>query len=757
LYNFLTELCREKQFTSSVVYLHKAENSSKMSKILDKIGHLPSYSTLLGRLLPHLYPLLFFAILTLALTWPAVTTFTTHYIGSPTNDARHNLWLIWHTKEALLGRQPLFHAPLLYYPGGISLLIHGIGPFMGLLALPFWPWGLVAAYNGALLLGFALTGYTVYLLARSLNLPPPAALFAGTLLIAAPMHIHGVNGHLEKAFIGLLPLALLALHHTLNPARNGRWAILVAITLLFTLLHNGLQFVLAALSIAFWLVIAFVQSQPANRPLLFRRTLIIAAATLFLTGPLLLATLAAARDPALQIDLNRESLYYQPDVAEFLLPPTFTRFWGTATWEFFNSHQIRNGIETAVFLSWVGLLACLAALFSRQRAARYWLLFAALWVVLALGPRLQLVGQHTFTEYHLPVLLPYSLLTALPGLDFLRTPGRLMLMGFVAFAIAAAYGLAWFNGRYPRLRYATTAVAIGLVLLETWPVPRPRQPWLPAPPFYQQLAADPEIYAVFDLPVDLEGWYVGYSSRYQLDQITHGKGIAAGYISRTYSAHPFFPCLIPELRPPQADVLVNGRPAPCYTNALYDLAYHNYRYVVWHKPQPDSIQPTTDATTDYLLSLFAGQQPVADDQWLTVYAVPLLHSLETTTPTMGLASNWYPFEPGFGRWAKSPATLFISTPTPIEATLQITPEILYSPSQSPGNEGTLHVVLDETAIATIPIHTQQLSAVPLTLPAGFHTLTLTLAAGNDRPSDQGSTPDDRWLSFAIRSINLQIE
>jgi hypothetical protein len=44
--------------------------------------------------------------------------------------------------------------------------------------------------------------------------------------------------------------------------------------------------------------------------------------------------------------------------------------------------------------------------------------------------------------------------------------------------------------------------------------------------------------------------------------------------------------------------------------------------------------------------------------------------------------------------------------------------------------------------------------VPLIVPPGSHTLTLSLEAGNFRPSEYGQE-DETLLSFAVRSINLQ--
>jgi len=176
-------------------------------------------ATLVSAWREHGVAMLFYAALSIAISWPTARDFTTRITSSGV-DARHNLWLFWHTQQVLLGRQSLFDAPQLYYPRGISLLVHGVGPFTGLLALPFWAWGPEAAYNGALLLSLWLSAYCTYRLARGLELERSAAIFAGVLVIAAPMVLAGLNNHVTKVFVGAEPVLLLALHRALDLRRG---------------------------------------------------------------------------------------------------------------------------------------------------------------------------------------------------------------------------------------------------------------------------------------------------------------------------------------------------------------------------------------------------------------------------------------------------------------------------------------------------------------------------------------------------------
>ena len=221
------------------------------------------------------FAFLIYGLVALAATWPLARDFSTWLLGDVPYDQRHTIWILWHTKEALLGRQPFFSADLLYYPHGISTLVDGVGPVSGLLALPFWylPSSIssnsaVAAYNGAAWLGFTLSGVCMYALARvGVKMDRFVAFFAGLLFMMWPSHAISLYGHLEKAFVGLLPLTVLAAIFAYDPARSRGWLIAPGVMLLATLLHNANQFTFALLAIVLMAVAGFVtRTMPGRRP-----------------------------------------------------------------------------------------------------------------------------------------------------------------------------------------------------------------------------------------------------------------------------------------------------------------------------------------------------------------------------------------------------------------------------------------------------------------------------------------------------------
>ncbi len=718
-------------------------------------------ATLRGLWLEVGAPLLGFIALTLALSWPIIRDFTTRIAGVPGADPLLNIWVLWHAKEAFLGHQPLFEAPLLYYPKGVTLWTHSPGPLTGILALPFWWLGDEAAYNGALLLSLILTGFAMYLLARALRFDRGVSFFAGVMLMTSPMILGGLTMHIDKVFLALLPLTLLALVYTFDLARSRWWAVVTAVMLLLTVFHGGWHFILAGLAVAFFAAVWLWRATPEQRRPLIGRLALLAAVTVLLVGPFLVVIARASQGEGVVSDRRIWSFYHQPDAAELFLPSQFSLLFGDAVGDFLRAHNVGPNIETALTLAYTGLVLSAIALLKNARRAWPWLAFTALCAILALGPDVKWLSQREFTKYHLPIILPYAFISELPGLAFMRTPGRFIMVGFVTFAIAASFGLAWLVARWPRWRVAIVAVAIGLILLEAWPRPWPQQDLRDVPTFYKEIAHDPDVYGVFDLPhkprQDASGTEFG--APYQVFQTIHGKGIAGGYVSYVYPQHPLFPCWYSTDAKPE-DIQVNGDSRSCYTNAQYELAQNGYRYLVQHKPQKWYSEYKPGSAADKLARAFVkagfpNTTPIVDDDLTTVYRVPSLADAAPIATTMELRDNWEPREDGW-RWARSPATLAAISPREQQAVLQITPSSIHDPDapNGTGQQGRLRVIVGDVD-TTVDIAVDQMTEVPLTLKPGAQVITLELEAGNFRPLDFGVS-DTRTLSFSTKLINLKL-
>lgn len=615
-----------------------------------------------------------YGLIAVAVSWPLARDFSTWLLGDVPYDQRHTIWILWHTKEALLGRQPPFGVDLLYYPHGISTLVDGVGPVSGLLALPFW-WlpsssssnGAVAAYNGATWLGFALSGLCMYALARfGVKTDRFVAFFAGLLFMMWPSHMVSLYGHLEKAFVGLLPLNVLAAILAYDPARSRRWLIAPGVTLLAILLHNANQFTFAILAIMLIAAAGFItrvmreRGERGNvgdagrwRPYA-TRVVIAGLLAIVVTGPLLLALARITREPNMDVRMGIHAAYYSPDLLQLIVPSIHQAVGGRlmypeyqkVVFDFTRMSILESltarkgwygsGIETAVTIPIVAIVLMFFAV--RRRAPReqqeprndadmmtrpgVWLLLGAAFSILALGPVLRVAGLQT-------IPLPFRILVKIPGFDVMRTPGRFMMIASVGFALAAALGLAALMARAPNRRRATIIAALAtlIVFVECWPRVWLQHVPLPVPAFYTQIARDArpndDRFAVLDLPAGR--WSMDNASAYMYYQLTHGRPIAWGYLSRQFIKYPI----------PGVTGILDEAYAPDALATRQRLAQLGYRYVVWHKrakelfgarrPENTSDRfqsPPTEAQSYlFLRKAFANDRPVVDDDLVTVYRI----------------------------------------------------------------------------------------------------------------------------------------
>ena len=567
--------------------------------------------------------------LAIAASWPLARDFATYTIGDVHYDERHAIWVLWYTARALAGEVTWPETTHLLWPHGISVLVDGVGPLNGVLALPFWPWGPAAAFNGVALLGLALSGWCLYALARGIGLPRGPAWVAGALYLLWPIHLIALTGHLEKLFIGMLPLTLLAGLRAFDPARHRAWLAAPGLALLGALLQNGNQFVFAALGVGLLGAQTWWAAPAAERGLRLRRMVAAGALSVAICAPLLWAIVAVMRDPTLAVALGEQTRYYSPDALSLVLPSPFQR---AGTWLFPSHMHLRNyvwastlpglnptpdwygtGLETSVTIPLTAVV--LGAVAWRDRDARLWLVFGGVFALLCLGPRLRIAGVATI------VPLPYDLLQQVPGLDVMRTPGRFMLLGSVGFALAAGIGLSALARRRPGAAPAVVAIAALVAAGECWPKTWAQTALPPVPDFYTRLASDPTPGAVLDLP---HGWYnrSDRASAYMFYQLTHGKPIAWSYLSRYHVAFPN----------PGLDGLWQ-RGVKAGPDVRRRLAAYGFRYVVFHKysgmfvggrvetgmlAQPWG-PPTPREREPLLRDAYAGEPPIYEDALVMVW------------------------------------------------------------------------------------------------------------------------------------------
>ncbi|TET84290.1 MAG: hypothetical protein E3J37_04025 [Anaerolineales bacterium] len=524
-----------------------------------------------GRGKSHLWVVLFFLLLTLAVTWPLVLHLTDRVPGWFIADNYEYIWKMWWFKHAIIDvhQSPLF-APDIFYPQGFHLAHAELSPLHTVVGLPLtWLWGEVPTYNVFSMLSFVLTGWATYALLYRMTGNHWAGLLAGTVLTLTPYHTVRYGGILPLMSIQGIPIFFLYLEIWIEEHRC-RWAALAGVGFLLSA-WASLYYAAGIMLLA--PVYALIRMQPIRAYLKNRRIWIglstIVIIILLGLVPLVLPYLELRQEVNLQIPLDDVD-FWSASLSDYLLPPGLHPIWGKLVREKLLSipeEYPQISLEFVLGVGWVGLLfAIYGWRRSRHpaRAASIWLLAAAL--VLSFGPRLHL-GRHPLvitapkqivnTFHHvlniigawLPSNEGYQLLQAegitvplpalflrwiMPFLGGMRAWNRFAVFVSLALSYLAGLGFsAWISDeiaapnvqgsrRLTRVRWAGVIV-LTFAIFELWPGKIPLQPVEPRPVDYW-LAEQPGQFTIMELPLTS-----ALSAPQMLYTRFHGKRIAFAY------------------------------------------------------------------------------------------------------------------------------------------------------------------------------------------------------------------------------------
>jgi hypothetical protein len=550
--------------------------------------------------------LITYGLVAVVMTWPVAAQLGTHLPGG-SDDLWVHQWTFWWVKESIVkGYDPLY-THLLFHPEGVSLATHNfawlhIAAWLPLQAII----GSNAVYSLLFIATFALNGFATYLLARELTGLPSAAFVSGLTYGFWPYTLSHY-GHPNMILICWVPLALLYLHRTLERKRV-RDALLAALFLALTGITRWQLLVMGGIVVLLYLVYRCL----ANRRCRTRHTLGLLALTGLVAGalmtPLAFPVISAyLTQPSPEDAVTDDSLTGQTDLLAYVLPGRSHPLWSDAAAQVYD-----NFIDNKVYVAFVGYTTLALALWGsvkRWKQARFWLLAAAVYVLLALGPQLRLNGQ-----LYPQVPMPYRLVGDLWFVQILRKPDRFNVFLGLPLGMLASWGVTALSPRRPKWRPTLLAGALGLLILREYallPYPTAR-PAMPA--WYSQLAHEPGDFAVLDLPMDARS----FDKHYGFYQTIHAKPLVEGHISRPpQEAFAFI----------KGNALVSAfaqekrlRAQPKMTVNLETLAEAGIRYVVVHK---EFLPP--DLAADWMYALAA--RPAHEDAEIAVF---------TTQPEAGI-------------------------------------------------------------------------------------------------------------------------
>lgn len=452
-----------------------------------------------------------YVLLTAWYFWPLLREPSAHF--SVGRDYFQNSWNLWWTRFAWETGRPFLFCEWLFYPTGTSLAYHTItfgNTLPGLVLQDFL--GLTAAHWTLFLSSFVFSGIAAWALAYRLTGSAWGALLAGLVYSFCPYHTV-IFTQLNNAQFQWIPLFLLALFLLYREGRwwYGGWA---ALALALAGYADWYQPVFCVLAGGVLLLVLALR----DRRLLDARMWLAALASVAAGALLMLpGALPLLREVATgQVRDVRVPVRYVGEMQLLGARPE-----GLPTYHFW-----------PVILGWVPcLLALWAAWKARDRELRPWWWLLAVSFLLLQGPYLVVLNRH------FPWLpMPMALFSHVPVLSMVRVPHRFLVLVMLALAVLCAFGLREClaarneraqagGGRRAGVRGAALGLlACAVVALEFKPGQRAPIPIEPAA-IYGEMAADPDDYAVLELPLDFRDGYGMWL------QTLHRKRLVGGYTS----------------------------------------------------------------------------------------------------------------------------------------------------------------------------------------------------------------------------------
>lgn len=559
---------------------------------------------------PEALIVLAFLLLTAGMTWPMVGRLGTHFAGHQDMDVWLNFWASWWTKRVLSGEGTLYYTDHLFYPHGAGLAFHSFSHVTTALTLMGEPLlGLLGAHNAAILLAYALSGYSMFCLVRYLSHSTRGAFFAGLIFAFLPYRLaESPRPHLMSA--QWLPWYALFL---VRLVREGRRRHLVPAALFFVL--NALSgwhlmtfaLFLSAVYLAYLLV--------WEREHLSWRT----GGTLVLLGLMASLPLLPFLLPMLRERLATAEAYtsvplevgWGNDLLAFFLPHAEHPMLGPAL------EPLRARIDPLhpAYLGFTALGFSLIGALRRWRRVRFWVLLGLLSALFSLGPSVKILG------YEPGVRWPWAALEV----ALLRHPLRFNLLIGMAVAVSGGFGLAYgvqrLRRRPPRRRRALFGGAILLLLFEYLHVPFPTTAAIAPRAYATWLNASVHPGAVLSLPMGSQR-----SKYYMYYQTLHRRPLVEGHVSRTPEETYAFIEGTPVLRSLRACGELSLPPA-AFSVAATDLARYGITHLVVHK---DLVQP---ASWERWVHSRA-HAPRYEDETLAVYDLTDAHRYRPGVPQL---------------------------------------------------------------------------------------------------------------------------
>lgn len=508
--------------------------------------------------------LLAFLALAVFWTWPLAQHLSTRIPHDP-GDPILNIWLLWWNAHAVPFTDRWWNPPI-FFPmrGALALSEHLAG--IGLVATPLQLLhaNALAAYNIALILSFALSGFFTFLLVRRL-VPASVPAITGELAALCAALAYGFGpyragqlAHLQVLTSQWIPLALVGMHGYVETG-DRRWLPLFAGAWLVQALSNGYYLLFFPVLMVLWLAWFVDWRRGSSRGITLIGTWALASLPLV---PILIKYASVQRSLGL-VRTPGEMTLFSAKAGSFLNASGMLAVWPSS-----------SALTTEEFL-FPGLMPLLLAIggfvavsaharskpdpadgagVRRRSAFVFYSATAIIMWALAFGPAESGSGFRG-------LLHPYTLLTFLPGFEGLRVPARFAMLATLCISVAAGLGFALIVPSDHRRRSLAAAFIVAGLLLDGWIRPMPLVP----PPGRVMIAAARDA-VLLDLPAD-EG-SINVAAMYR--QTEHGRAIVNGYSGHTPPHYTILSLALRRKDPSVISELARGRTLLISVNQTLD-------------------------------------------------------------------------------------------------------------------------------------------------------------------------------------------
>ena len=390
--------------------------------------------------------ILFFAVLSIILTWPSVW----HFFSSVPSSGADTMQVIGVAgdKANLLSDQGVFK-------GTFELIKRSEFNITTLYAYFQLIFGRVVGYNLLFFASFVLSGFGAYLLAFYFTKNKPASLIAGIIFAFSPFHIHNSlstnAGTMHQEWLPFFALYLFKFFEDLS-LKN------FSLAALFLLLIGFTEHQLLAFTVIF--ILFFLVYKLIIQPKIYLRgkfwayagTSAVVLSILFFFMFRSLFVIAGSNNNFLDAGF-KSAVKYSNDALSIFVPPNFHTFWPD-TFPHLRDQFERNSDSTfSAYAGYSVLLLSLLGIFGIRFLKKknvptggilFWFFVAVGFYVLSWGPYLHYKGL-----LDPPVKMPYYFIYQyLPFYKNIRTVGRLFIWSILGFSMLAAWGTTFLRSAY---------------------------------------------------------------------------------------------------------------------------------------------------------------------------------------------------------------------------------------------------------------------------------------------------------------------